>query len=67
MKLSLWDLKHGSINPKAEGFEDHEVIPMGFETMLSQTHPSDSSLIMKLSLWDLKPRLTCEDLCDAVS
>ena len=36
---------------------DHEVIPMGFETISMNYLTESGKTIMKLSLWDLKPRV----------
>ncbi len=53
MSTSLWDLKRTVYNNFGENLENHEHIPMGFETTFIKTAIA-FIWIMSTSLWDLK-------------
>ena len=50
--------------PPATVKTDHEVVPMGFETFFRSEQNTFRFLIMKLSLWDLKPKFIKLIFCD---
>ncbi len=54
MKPSLWDLKPVIPSCSATLTENHEAIPMGFETTSTSRTILQMCRIMKPSLWDLK-------------
>ena len=43
MKSSLWDLKHGEKKENEIKSQNHEIIPMGFETPRSQARHTPSA------------------------
>ena len=60
MKPSLWDLKLQKNKGDLMKLQNHETIPMGFETFVGLVIDLHFG-IMKPSLWDLKPTDQCQN------